>query len=99
MPLERRKIEDWLRAVWSNIYLASAPTNADYPSPRMKEAGETELALLTIHKPESHIRLHLSDCTTLTTPFIICHFSNLSISAWLYIFLVCPWNAKRQRIG
>uniref|UniRef100_A0A5K3FX69 Transmembrane protein n=1 Tax=Mesocestoides corti TaxID=53468 RepID=A0A5K3FX69_MESCO len=36
-----------------------------------------------------------SESTTLANPFIICPFSNVSVSGWLPSFLACHWNTSR----
>uniref|UniRef100_A0A5K3FK36 PPPDE domain-containing protein n=1 Tax=Mesocestoides corti TaxID=53468 RepID=A0A5K3FK36_MESCO len=63
---------------------ASAATDVEYPSPSIKETDATEQALLTNHKPEPHLKNRLSASTTLATPLIIYHFSNVSVSGWLH---------------
>uniref|UniRef100_A0A5K3FFB0 Optic atrophy 3 protein homolog n=1 Tax=Mesocestoides corti TaxID=53468 RepID=A0A5K3FFB0_MESCO len=73
--------------------------HVEYPSPNRKNTGTTEQDLLTNQKPEPHVRRLLSESATLATPLIICCTSVVSLSGWLLIFLVCHWNAERQRIG
>uniref|UniRef100_A0A5K3F3I4 Uncharacterized protein n=1 Tax=Mesocestoides corti TaxID=53468 RepID=A0A5K3F3I4_MESCO len=65
----------------------------------MKETGTTLQALLTDHKPGSHVRCLPSESTTLATPFIIYCISSMSFSGWLPSFPACHWTAERHGIG
>uniref|UniRef100_A0A5K3G1R5 Uncharacterized protein n=1 Tax=Mesocestoides corti TaxID=53468 RepID=A0A5K3G1R5_MESCO len=57
----------------------------------MEKTGTTERTFLPNHKPESHVRCHLSESATLTTTFISNCTSFVSFSGWLRIFLACYW--------
>uniref|UniRef100_A0A5K3EUP5 Uncharacterized protein n=1 Tax=Mesocestoides corti TaxID=53468 RepID=A0A5K3EUP5_MESCO len=65
----------------------------------MKNAGITDQALLTNHKPEPLVRRLPSKFTTLATPLFIYCTSSMSFSGWLLTFLACHWNAEGHRIG
>uniref|UniRef100_A0A5K3F877 Uncharacterized protein n=1 Tax=Mesocestoides corti TaxID=53468 RepID=A0A5K3F877_MESCO len=65
----------------------------------MNKTGTTEQALLTIHKPEPHVRRCPSESTTLARPLIVYCTSFVSFSGWLVTFPACYWKAERYRVG
>uniref|UniRef100_A0A5K3G323 Secreted protein n=1 Tax=Mesocestoides corti TaxID=53468 RepID=A0A5K3G323_MESCO len=73
--------------------------SVEYPSPKRKKTGTTELALLTNRKPEPHVRRLPSESTTMATQLNIYCSSVMSFSGWLLIFLARHWKTERRRIG
>ncbi|VDD76469.1 unnamed protein product [Mesocestoides corti] len=71
-------------------------TTIEYLSPSIKEAGKTDQALLTNHKPEPHVGASPSEFMTLATPLIVVCSSVVSFSGWLLIFLVCHWHTETE---
>uniref|UniRef100_A0A5K3FS45 Uncharacterized protein n=1 Tax=Mesocestoides corti TaxID=53468 RepID=A0A5K3FS45_MESCO len=65
----------------------------------MNKTGTAEQALLTNHKPETHVRCPPSESITLVMPLIIYCSSVMSFSGWLPSFLACHWIAERHGIG
>uniref|UniRef100_A0A5K3G0V9 Secreted protein n=1 Tax=Mesocestoides corti TaxID=53468 RepID=A0A5K3G0V9_MESCO len=72
---------------------------AEYQCPNRKKTGTTEKALLTIHKPEPHVRSRPSESTTLATPLIMYCTSVVSFSGWLPIFLACQRASVVQYVS
>uniref|UniRef100_A0A5K3G148 Ovule protein n=1 Tax=Mesocestoides corti TaxID=53468 RepID=A0A5K3G148_MESCO len=63
------------------------------------KTGTTGQALLTNHKPETHVRRFPYESTKLATPLIIYCSSFVPFSGWLLSFLVCHWKELRHRIS
>uniref|UniRef100_A0A5K3FXW5 Uncharacterized protein n=1 Tax=Mesocestoides corti TaxID=53468 RepID=A0A5K3FXW5_MESCO len=52
----------------------------------MKMTGITEQTLLTTYRSEPNVRRRLSKSTTLASPLVLYHFSNMPASGWPLIF-------------
>uniref|UniRef100_A0A5K3FQ88 Uncharacterized protein n=1 Tax=Mesocestoides corti TaxID=53468 RepID=A0A5K3FQ88_MESCO len=72
---------------------------AEYTSPSLKKTGAIEKVILTNHKPESLVRCHSSEFTTMATTLIIYRISSMSFSGWLLSFPACHSIAERHGIG
>uniref|UniRef100_A0A5K3G3C4 ORM1-like protein 2 n=1 Tax=Mesocestoides corti TaxID=53468 RepID=A0A5K3G3C4_MESCO len=87
---------DLLRPAWYNMSAPLHVTTIEYPSHNRKKTGTTKQALLTNHRPGTHVRRLPSESTTLASLLIIYCTSVVSFSGWLPIFLACHLNENRR---